>query len=315
MLIGWVETGGSYISMPDTPSAVYPDRLIRPLPKRTLKSRLSTDAADTIEYPPAVESTSLGNYSQYGDHGEYLNDSKVRIHDHDHDYYDEHDHECDHDHDHDHEHYCDHDHEHDHEHEHEHVHECDHDHDHDHYHHHHHHYHHHDEEEEDDFESLDDDGPLPIRRTSGYRGESNQPNGRSAFIPTKMVSSGPDGYDAFENTNNKKKRKIPTSGGMGLHQSSLAANMASMGIKDSLDDGHGVGQYYGSGSAASPSGLSGAGRGRYGRDASRRLSGRNPLGPSVNGSNAWPARSRSDPIGKAAQELKGKGVVFLIMIG
>ncbi|KKY19231.1 hypothetical protein UCRPC4_g04605 [Phaeomoniella chlamydospora] len=83
--------------------------------------------------------------------------------------------------------------------------------------------------------------------------------------------------------------------------------MASMGIKDSLDDGHGVGQYYGSGTAASPSSLSGAGRGRYGRDTSRRLSGRNPLGASVNGSNAWAGRSnRRDPLTETSQDLKSK---------
>ncbi|KAJ5176647.1 uncharacterized protein N7482_002524 [Penicillium canariense] len=43
---------GTFNSAPDTPSPVYPDRLIRPLPRRTLRSRLSIDAADTIHYPP-----------------------------------------------------------------------------------------------------------------------------------------------------------------------------------------------------------------------------------------------------------------------
>ncbi|CAK7273867.1 hypothetical protein SEPCBS57363_005868 [Sporothrix epigloea] len=37
---------------PDATSPVFPDRLIHPLPKRRLRDRLSDDAADLIEYPP-----------------------------------------------------------------------------------------------------------------------------------------------------------------------------------------------------------------------------------------------------------------------
>lgn len=37
---------------PETASPVYPDRLIHPLPKRRLRERLSSDAADSIQYPP-----------------------------------------------------------------------------------------------------------------------------------------------------------------------------------------------------------------------------------------------------------------------
>ncbi|CAL8578217.1 hypothetical protein XPA_004012 [Xanthoria parietina] len=110
-----------------------------------------------------------------------------------------------------------------------------------------------------------------------------------------------DGYDSFENTNNKKKRKIPTSGGLGGHHSSLSTEMAHMGISSSRDldssqqevDG-GIGHYYGTGSSAVPAsssgtGISGAGRGRYGRTAPRVPSGRSPLGISTNGSNALQA--------------------------
>ena len=74
--------------------------------------------------------------------------------------------------------------------------------------------------------------------------------------------------------------------------------MAQMGISSSRDldgaqsevDG-GVGHYYGTGSSAVPAvssgnGISGAGRGRYGRGGTRHHSGRSPLGVSVNGSNA-----------------------------
>ena len=111
------------------------------------------------------------------------------------------------------------------------------------------------------------------------------------------VESG-DGYDSFENTNNKKKRKIPQNGAFGGHHSTLSADMAHMGLSSGRDlegstreaDG-GLGQYYGTGSPAAPattsgSGLSGAGRGRFGRNGTRSTSGRSPLGPSVNGSNS-----------------------------
>ena len=115
--------------------------------------------------------------------------------------------------------------------------------------------------------------------------------------PQDMV----DGYESFENTNNKKKRKIPTSGGLANHHSSLSAEMAHMGISSSRDvflsqtetDG-GIGQYYGTGSSAVPAGvsgtgISGAGRGRYSRAAAKTASGRSPLGVSVNGTNALQA--------------------------
>jgi hypothetical protein len=126
-----------------------------------------------------------------------------------------------------------------------------------------------------------------------------------------MSPSAPDGYDAFENTNNKKKRKIPTSGSLSMHQASLSADLAQMGLgsskEGSHDDGSGVGQYYGSGNAAVSAGLGlqGAGRGRN----SRRVSGRNPLGVSVNGSNARAGPARYD--GNGSYSLKGILTVHL----
>jgi hypothetical protein len=105
-----------------------------------------------------------------------------------------------------------------------------------------------------------------------------------------------DGYDSFENTGNKKKRKIPTSAAFGNIHSSLSAELANMGISqsrefDSISPSEGgAGPYYGSGSAAASlpaagTGISGAGRGRYGRTGRRDASGRSPLGVSMNGSN------------------------------
>jgi len=42
---------------PDTMSSMYPDRPIRPLPKRRLRERLSPDAAESMKYPPAPKTT------------------------------------------------------------------------------------------------------------------------------------------------------------------------------------------------------------------------------------------------------------------
>lgn len=70
--------GGTFTSIPDTPSPVFPERLIRPLPKRPLRARLSQEAQDSILYPPAPESSSPIFYSPYNENG-ILNDAKVHV--------------------------------------------------------------------------------------------------------------------------------------------------------------------------------------------------------------------------------------------
>lgn len=165
-----------------------------------------------------------------------------------------------------------------------------------------------------DQESDEEDGISIIRRyqeqrhagSIAYRGFTN--GGAQAEIskypkltntqPSMSSAESVDGYDSFENTNNKKKRKIPTSGGPGSHHTSLSADMAQMGLSASrdidsgqVDSDSGVSQYYGSGSSALPAsnpgtGISGAGRGRFGRSGARIGGGRSPLGVSTNGSNA-----------------------------
>ncbi|KAL9111150.1 MAG: hypothetical protein Q9227_004413 [Pyrenula ochraceoflavens] len=238
---------GSYIATPDTRSSVYPDRSIRPLPKRTLRSRLSAEAAESISFPPKLPTSSLPVSLQYGDVAEFGNDAKVHVQQHDELY--------EHDHDHIHDHGGEH---------------CHHD------------------EEDDGLDSTDEYSSVLLRRSSGIL--PRNPN----VTQYSWKDTAADGYDAFENTNNKKKRKIPTSGNPGLNHVNLSADLAGLKLNGSGnsgggDDSSGVRQYYGSGSAAVPvgSGLSGAGRGRYGRDAIRRTSGRNPLGVSMNGSNVW----------------------------
>ena len=225
--------GTSYLSSPDTTSSVFPDRLIRPLPKRSLKSRLSQEAADAIEYPPTLPSTSLPVYTHYGESGEYLNDSKVVVQNGD--LYDDH---CPH-------HHC------------------------------------HHGDDEDEFDSADDSSPVALRRASSYRSSPRSPrSARHARYgsQTKGSISGPDGYEAFENTNNKKKRKIPTSGSLSLHHSSLTSDLAHLGISANKD---GAGDDSYAGSPAAGLGVQGAGRGHF----ARRGGGRRPLGVSTNGSN------------------------------
>lgn len=126
----------------------------------------------------------------------------------------------------------------------------------------------------------------------------------SKSAPPPSATSSADGYESFENTSNKKKRKIPLSAASSMHQNQLSAEMASMGLNGSLDgalddarDGIGAvkGEYYPSppgSSSLTGTGISGAGRGRYGRQSGRADHGiRRPLGTSsLNSMNGYPAR-------------------------
>ncbi|KAJ5992782.1 hypothetical protein N7451_008506 [Penicillium sp. IBT 35674x] len=240
---------GTFNSAPDTPSSVYPDRLIRPLPKRTLRSRLSTDAADTILYPPTPPASQIF-YGVSGDSEEAVNDSKVYV---------QQTIESD---------------------RHELTPEAE---------------SHHGFETTVELESGDEDAPVVVRRSAGFRGSLSPVSSThlSGKDGVSKSTAGPDGYDAFENTNNKKKRKIPTPGNMPGHHSALSPEFANMGLANSnpaptvAGDGMGPGTYYGNGNPASPlaSGISGSGRGRLGRSSPRNSSGRNPL--SANAQNAW----------------------------
>ncbi|KAM3083850.1 hypothetical protein ACMFMF_001212 [Clarireedia jacksonii] len=113
------------------------------------------------------------------------------------------------------------------------------------------------------------------------KSEPRQPNPH----PPGSTASSADGYDSFENTNNKKKRKIPTPGDSSINGAHLSSDLAGMGISgpdDSLDDGgNGTGYYHAGGSAAQ--GLSGPGRGRYGRNRN----GRSPLRTLSDVSGNW----------------------------
>lgn len=243
-------------SSPDTTSPMYPDRLIRPLPKRRLRSRLSEEEAKTIEFPPNPPQVAPlfnlphvdrpHNYAVRAPRGEVD------------------DHECS----------CGVDHG---------V-----------------------RQHGADVEGLDGThervgrrtgfGDAPLEQDGHYQQAwEHQPGSYGKPPPPPSTTSSADGYESFENTNNKKKRKIPLSGGT-HHHSSLSAEMVNMSLSNPAhesslaEDTAGVGaQYYGQSSGvhhASPgTGISGAGRGRYGRP--RPSLDRRPLGASTNGLNAY----------------------------
>ncbi|KAJ5512471.1 hypothetical protein N7463_002023 [Penicillium fimorum] len=237
---------GVFNSSPDTPSTIYPDRLIRPLPRRTLRSRLSSDAADTLFYPPTPPASQIF-YGVSADSEEAVNESKVYVQQ---TVETELSPEVD-------------------------THEF---------------------ETSVELESGDEGGPMVVRRSGVVRRSSMSPpaSGNPHSFPhdtPQTKSSTGDGYDAFENTNNKKKRKIPTPGNLGGHHSALSPEFASMGLASSTParvptPTDATGTYYGSGNPASPlgNGISGSGRGRLGRPTVRSSS-RNPLSP--NAQNGW----------------------------
>ncbi|KAL1958693.1 hypothetical protein VTO42DRAFT_4036 [Malbranchea cinnamomea] len=234
---------GTYSSTPDTHSPVFPGRLIRPLPKRPIRSRLSPEVAESILYPPAPPTTQLF-YGTYTGNGEVTNDSKVYVQQNSYEY--EHSPERNLQHSY-----------------------------------------------EDGVDSAEEDGPVVVRRSVGFsRSSSSSPGFENRQKYAKQIGSspnksagsgGPDGYDAFENTNNKKKRKIPTSGSLGGH-SGLTTDLANLGISSpgggnavSLEDGGGTGSYYGSGNPASPAG---GVRGRFSRSNVRTPNGRTQMSTS-----------------------------------
>jgi len=232
-----------------SPDAIspYPDRPIRPLPKRRLRERLSPDVAESIKYPPAPKTTTPLFYHPYNIREEVGTNSLVESQ------------------------------------------------------------HPSERERADEIErnyisrrngdELDSDEDETAYRSRIYSRHSVDTTGRSyRYVqkpdskhpnpqPPASTGSSADGYDSFENTNNKKKRKIPTPGDSNLNGVHLSSDMAGMGITgpDDLaeDVGTGAGSYYGSGSVGQ--GISGPGRGRYGRIRN----GRSPLRTLSDASSNW----------------------------
>ena len=306
--VGEAATPHSPTSPPDTSSSatmspVYPDRPIRPMPKRSIRARLSPDVADTISYPPAPVSNNMF-YSPYAEavaqrNGAAIKNALRQIDDAmyasqaeaesgDRPAYRFKGNDLD-------------------------------------------------SEEEDEsgltrrheeYQYRSDGTPTALR--AGANGMVRNAEG----VPQSAASSNDsaDGYDSFENTNNKKKRKIPTSGNLGNHHLSLSASLsqdlANMGLSNGesaegqeVSDG-GLGHYYGSGSAAisaaaTGAGVAGAGRGRFGRSGRRDFSGRGPLTSSINSSNAWQngrlAGPRRDYDSMSSMGSKGRSLVRSIL--
>lgn len=287
---------------PDTASPLYPDRAIRPLPRSRLKSKLSPEQANHIVYPPDPPPMSptlqFNGQQENGDKRSpvqngvsretypHIHPSQYRsapVHDH---------------------HHC----------------TCG-----------------------EDGVSEEDEAEFdhPDYRYQGYAGAVGTPtpsapaaglmNGGSKRVdsiqrrllelgktgglpaPAGSVASSADGYESFENTSNKKKRKIPLSSALSMptaslasvHQSQLSAEMASMGISGqtdgAIDDGVNGGQIAGQQqpypSSAQPTtpnsgtGISGAGRGRYGRQTGWRNGERKLMGVNVTSSPASGSRA------------------------
>lgn len=122
--------------------------------------------------------------------------------------------------------------------------------------------------------------------------------------PPPSAASSADGYDSFENTNNKKKRKIPTAGEMnGAHGLSdhglndthaVSPGLAAIPDRPGENGSSAPVPYYGSGSFTSAGqNVSGPGRGRYGRARN----GRSPLQTLSDASSNWLGRNSKNRSG------------------
>lgn len=262
---------------PDTASPIYPERAIRPLPKSRLKSKLSPGQAETLVFPPEpapVSPTlnfSLSMQAHEQEEARLMTNGEPRYpYDYENVQRRHHQHQP-------HSSHC----------------TCGEDGD--------------SGEDEVEFDHPDYRYSTP----PGVNGVAAKPmdslqrrlveasRSSSKPPPPGSVASSADGYESFENTSNKKKRKIPLSGTSSMHQSQLSAEMASMGINSGQVDGAsddttgGAQQQYSQGgngtSPGSGTGISGAGRGRYGRQDART---RRPLGSStMNVINGYTSRA------------------------
>ncbi|KAH8647435.1 hypothetical protein BGZ60DRAFT_500271 [Tricladium varicosporioides] len=233
-------------------SSPYPERPIRPLPKRRLRERLSPDVAESIKYPPAPKITTPLFYHPYNLREDVVTNGVAEA---------SHPSERE-----------------------------------------------RAEEMERGYitrkngEELDSEDDEAAFRSRIYSRQSETATGRSYRYVQKPDSKNPnpqppgstassaDGYDSFENTNNKKKRKIPTPGDSSLngHLSNDLAGMGISGPDDLVEDVSSV-TYHSPGAVSQ--GISGPGRGRYGR----MRNGRSPLrtlSDSANWGNGRGAKQR-----------------------
>ncbi|KAK7962537.1 uncharacterized protein PG986_003362 [Apiospora aurea] len=211
-------------------SSTYPDRPIRPLPKRRMRDRLSSEELDTIDYPPSPQNNvPLFDYpyNLKAEAGEGRGEASNVV------------------------------------------------------------------GRENTAELAQESS---LRRSGLGGGTSSNEHGYALRTPPRQshgrhtipqpppsTASSADGYDSFENTNNKKKRKIPTAGETMLNGSHALSDPSLMGMPSpptTGDEGPGDATlatshaYYQSGpGSVNAQGISGPGRGRYGRNRN----GRSPL--------------------------------------
>ncbi|KAF4463748.1 hypothetical protein FALBO_9418 [Fusarium albosuccineum] len=268
---------------PDTVSSLFPDRPIRPLPKRRLREKLSPEVADSIKYPPSTHdnaplfyyppytlkdegspprtgSTSLVEQGRRMEIGRNYTPRRngVGLPDGD-------------------------------------------------------------EEETSPRSTLVTRSPpeiltRPARRPS-RPDQARHPNPQ----PPPSTTSSVDGYDSFENTNNKKKRKIPSAGDPTLNGThALNNDIGSLAISSNtgntpVNELHTDRSYTHTGTYPSPGtfatsnqGISGPGRGRLGRSRN----GRSPLRALPDGNNTWAGRaSKAAPPQWASAEHEGSGII------
>ncbi|KAH7175495.1 hypothetical protein EDB81DRAFT_7578 [Dactylonectria macrodidyma] len=273
----------SPIMSPDTVSSLFPDRPIRPLPKRRLRERLSPEVADTIKYPPSTHENALlfyyppctpkdegspprpGSTSpvepvRRNDPGRNYTPRRngVGLSDGD--------------------------------------------------------------EEENALRStlVTRSPPEILTRATRRPSRPDQARHPNPQPPPPSVASSVDGYDSFENTNNKKKRKIPSAGDPTLNGTHVLNNdpsslTISSGPQSPPSEVNGDRLY--SQTAGYPSsgtfmtnsqGISGPGRGRLGRSRN----GRSPLRALSDGNNTWAGRtSKNVPPQWASPERESTGII------
>lgn len=273
-------------------NAIHSERIIRPLP-RSLKSRLSPEQASSIIYPPnpppplspTLTFNAQENGVRHATNGDSIDGLAYRPHRH----------EASHGHDH-----C----------------LCQHE----------------DGDSGDDeveFDHPDYRYATSAPAMNGKPVDSVQrrlmeaANGKQSGLTAGSIASSADGYEeSFENTSNKKKRKIPLSSASGgIHQSRLSAELANMGISQQHGEVEDGGRSAGHSVDSSPydvssppnsvagTGISGAGRGRYGRRDAK--DGRRPLAnTAVNTVNAYGGRAPSKGSAGADAKAHGGWLVF-----
>ncbi|TWU74404.1 hypothetical protein ED733_002978 [Metarhizium rileyi] len=250
---------------PDTVSSLFPDRPIRPLPRRRLRERLSPEAADSIKYPlPSGENTQLFHYPPYTVREESSQLASVHS---------------------------------------------------------------------DQIRSVRSDdsknactlqryelqsvgggeevyirarsisatkSPAKVFNTSGRQAAPQEQSRQAQSQQPPSATSSLDGYDSLENTNNKKKRKIPSAAESSINGAhGLGSEINGLGLSPTtpfqVDEDHSAERSYGgsnnypasSSSTLSNQGFSGPGRGRLVRSAN----GRTPLRALPDGNSTWTSRA------------------------